>query len=510
MEHLDFLLQWQNWLMLVLGVILGMTIGALPGLTATMGVAIFSPLVFFVPPEQGLCLLLGIYNAAMFGGAISAILINTPGTPAAIATTFDGYPLCQKGRPGLALGLSALGSAGGGLFSFVCLALIARPLADLALQFGPREFFALAVFGLAMMISFAGDSVVRGVMMGAFGLFLATIGMDPIHGLPRLTFGVPELMGGLSFVPVMVGLFGLSEILIRVASDRGVAALPLRISEDEDHVLPTRAELRQVTPAFVIGCVVGTIVGAIPGTGGDLAGLLAWDRARKASRRPQDFGKGSIEGVVAAETANNSVVGGAMATMLMLGIPGDAVTAILIGSLMMWGVNPGPQLYQNHPGLVLRIIAIMTVATLLSLAASLYRTKFVARWVLKLPEHVLISLVMILCVVGTYAVNASLFDVWVMLASGAFGVVMRRFKFPLGPLVLGLLLGPMAEINLRRSLVISGGNVLDLFARPIPAVLLGFAAVFLVRGVLRNQTHVQTGDAAGVKFTSPSHSTAAQ
>jgi len=478
--------QWDTFLILLAGVFLGLLIGALPGLTATMGVAIFTPLTFFVPAEQGLCLLLGIYNAAMFGGAISAILINAPGTPAAIATTFDGYPMAKRGEGGLALGLSALGSAGGGLFSIFVLALVAFPLAKFALKFGPAEYFALAIFGLTMMVAVSGKSIVKGLLMGFFGLAIGTIGLDPIHGTPRFTFGIGEFIGGVSFIPIMVGLFGISEILIRILEDQGGTS---KIISKFGRLLPTWAEIKRTTPAFLISSVIGTIVGAIPATGGDIASIISWQQARRISKKPEEFGRGSMEGLVASETANNSVIGGTMATMLILGIPGDAVTAILLGSLMMWGLKPGPLLFRDHIDIIYQIIAILVVATLLSTFFSLFRIRTVGKIVLSLPAYLLNTLVILLCVVGSYAINNSMLDVWVMFGFGILGLFFRKGGFPQGPIILGLLLGSMAEANLRRAMVLADGAWFYFLGHPIALILFAISLFALIKMGKRDREH---------------------
>lgn len=464
-EYFNFIFVGANILSLIAGVVIGMIIGALPGLSATMVVSICLPLTFFLPPEQGLCLLLGIYNAAMFGGAISAILINIPGTPAAIATTFDGFPLCRQGHSGLALTLSALGSAGGGLISILALALLAKPLSHLALQFGPREFFALAIFGLMMMVSLSEESLVKSLVSGVFGLLLATIGIDSIHGVFRFTGGISRFADGIPFIAVMIGMFGLTEVLLKMLARAEIFLQ--NYAEEKTRLFPTWNEIKQCTPAFFLSSLIGIVVGVIPGTGGDLAGLVAWEQSRRISRNPDAFGKGSIEGLVAAETANNSVIGGAMSTMLFLGIPGDAVTAVLIGSLMMWGIQPGPLMYAQQPHLVHQIIGIMILATILSMTVCLWRTRTVAQWILKIPEYILLPFIITLCVVGSYAVNYSWMDVVVMILFGFFGVFLRSHGFPAAPLVLGLLLGPMAESNLRRALIIAQEDEFYLLKSPV-------------------------------------------
>lgn len=469
----------ENLMMLLAGVALGMLVGALPGLTATMGVAIFTPLTFFAPPEQGLCLLLGIYNAAMFGGAIPAILFNTPGTPAAIATTFDGYAMAKEGRAGLALSLSALGSAGGGLLSLVAFALFAFPLAEFALRFGPVEYFALAIFGLSMMIAVSGKSIVKGLLTGFLGLAIATVGLDPVYGAARFTFGVTEFVGGLSLIPIMVGLFGMGEVLVCISESE---TFERKLISTFGRLLPTWNEIKKTTPAFLIGSGIGTIIGAIPAVGGDIAGIISWERSKRISKEPEKFGKGSPEGLVAAETANNSVIGGAMTTMLTLGIPGDAVTAVLIGSLMMWGLQPGPTLFRDHPALIYKIIAIMIFANLFSLFFSLFRIRTMAGIIVKLPHYILHPLIILLCMVGSYAIQFSMVDVWIMLFFGLIGFTFRKMDFPQGPIVLGIILGPLAEANLQRSLILSDGSWLVFLQHPISFTLLALSFISLWGG----------------------------
>lgn len=458
---------------LLLGVGIGMFFGIVPGLTVTMGVALLTPLAFRFPPAQGLAIILGVYIAAMFGGDITAILINMPGTPASIAVTFDGYPLMKQGRASLALGLNALGSAGGSLFGLIALAFVAIPLANFALRFGPPEYLALALFGLSMMISVSGMSVVKGLLIGLLGMLLATVGFDPIVGYPRFAYGNPELLSGISFIPIMIGLFGVAEVLDQVLQHRRGSAPAFEAASTAGRLLPTRAEVRQVTPAFLLSSSIGTVVGAIPGAGGDIASILSWDQAKRISKRPQEFGKGSLEGLVAAQTANNSVIGGAMATMLALGIPGDTVTAVLIGTLLIWGLKPGPLFFRDHLPLFYEIVGICIVATIISGILSIIRARGVVAWVVRLDRARLWAIILASCAVGTYALNNSRQDVWIMVIAGVIGVLLRRQGFPPGPLVLGLILGPIAESNLRRSLAMSAGDWSIFVREPIAAALLG-------------------------------------
>lgn len=486
-QAVTVILSPENLIMLLAGVLLGMLIGALPGLTATMGVAIFTPLTFFVPSEQGLCLLLGIYNAAMFGGAIPAILFNTPGTPAAIASTFDGYPMAKQGRGGLALSLSAIGSAGGGLLSMVAFTLFAFPLAKFALRFGPSEYFALSIFGLSMMIAVSEKSIIKGLLAGFLGLAIATVGLDPIHGATRFTFGVGEFVGGLTVIPILVGLFGMGEVLVCISESD---TFEKKVISEFGRLLPKWREIKQVTPSFLLSSVIGIIIGVIPAVGGDIASIISWEKSKRISKEPEKFGKGSLEGLVAAETANNSCIGGALTTMLTLGIPGDAVTAVLIGSLMMWGLQPGPTLFRDHSDLIYKIIVIMIFANFLALFFSLFRIRTMASFVAKLPSYILHPLIILLCIVGSYAIQLSMMDVWIMFIFGLIGFAFRKMGFPLGPIVLGIILGPLAEANLQRSLILSDGSWLIFLQRPISFLLLALSFISIWGGFRKNKSRI--------------------
>lgn len=453
---------------LVVGTVVGMLVGCFPGVGATTSVAIASAFTLTMSPVQGLAVLLGIYMAACFGDRVPAILVNTPGTPASIASTLDGYPLAKQGKAGLALGISALGSGIGALIGIFALAVASFPLADLALEFGPAEFFALVVFALTMMVSVAGTSLAKGLAMGAVGLLIATVGVDPIFGNSRFTLGVPELQSGVSFIPLIIGLFGVAEVFNQILTRHDVKD---EVVTQLGRLFPRRDERRRLVRPVMTASAVGTVVGAMPGAGGDIAGLVAWDQAKRLSKHPEEYGKGSIEGLAAADTANNAQVGGAMATTLALGIPGDSVSAVLIGSMIIWGIAPGPNLYNEQPEIVWTIVALLTLATLIATALSFARLSTVVK-LLSMPKPLLWSLILVFCLVGSYAAENQMLDVWLVLGAGVFGLLMLRFGFPAGPLVLGLILGPLAESNLRRALVISDGS-LDVFVTsPISLVLL--------------------------------------
>ncbi len=459
------------WLMLV-GVVAGIIIGALPGLTATMGVALLVPFTFWLPTLPALMVLLGVYVGAMYGGAIPAVLIRTPGTPAAAATSLDGYPLAQAGKAGLAIGVSCITGVIGGVFSTLVLMFASPQVARFALKFGPAEYFALAVFGLSVIASLSERHLLKGALMGVCGLLLATIGMDPITAVPRFTFGLTPLLEGLALVPVLVGVFALGEVLYQASLPEPDRSLFREIGR----VLPSREEYRRIALPTLLASITGTFIGALPGVGGDVASFVAYDQAKKVSRHPEEFGQGSLEGLSAAECANNSVTGGAMIPMLTLGIPGDAVTAVILGALMMHGVRPGPELFEKQTHLLSAIFIGLLVANLLVLPVGLAGARLFAQTV-RAPRHYLFPLIVVLCVVGSYAINNSMFDVGAMLLFGMVGWILRRAGFPIAPLVLGLILGRMVEENLRRALILSGGSWMVFVQRPIALSLLVLAVL---------------------------------
>lgn len=467
-----------NLLFAFIGVLVGMVVGILPGLTSTMTLALFTPFAFVLNPFQGLALMLGVYNATMFGGDITAILINTPGTPASIVTTFDGYPMARQGKAGLALGLNAIAGAFGTLFGLAVLAVVALPLAQLALRFNSPEYFSLAIFGLSMMVSVSGKSLIKGLLVGILGLLVSVVGLDPVSGFPRFTFGNLGLLSGVSFVPFMIGLFGFSEVADQML--QRAEQLALTTTEGFGRIWPTRAETKRIgIPMFLAG-IIGVFIGALPGAGGDIASLISWDQSRRLSKHPEEFGKGSVEGLAAALTANNSVIGGTLATMLTLGIPGDANTAVLIGTLLMWGLQPGPLFFRDHLDLFYLIIGTLAVSTIMSFVVSVARIRTLAEWVAKMPKRYLWPLILLLCIVGSYALNNSVQDIWVMLISGFVGLILRRLDFPLGPIVLGVILGPMAEANLRRAMTISHGSWAIMVTEPISLLLLVLSVLAVV------------------------------
>lgn len=471
---------------LLVGTFSGLVIGTLPGLTATMAVAILTPLTFWLSPNEGLAMLIGVWNSAIFSGGISAILINTPGTPASIASTFDGFALTRKGMAGLALGINVVFSFIGGILGVLALITVGFPLARFALSFGPAEYFALAVFGLSTMVAVSGKSVIKGILAGFLGFSISLIGLDPIFGSERFTFGRIELLNGISFIPVMIGLFGIGEVFYQIFLEKQINSVNTKSVTQLGRVIPTFKEIKNLTPVALLSSVIGIIIGAIPGAGADIAGLVAWDQSKRIAKKPQEYGQGSLEGLAASTTANNACLGGALTTMMALGLPGDAVTAVLIGAFIMYGVQPGPVMFRDNAAFVYMVITLMIFANIAFLAVGFFASKGLTKF-LSLPQSFIWSTIIILSLVGSYAINNSPFDLLVVFVSGIVGFIFRLIDIPLGPVVLALILGPMAEANMRRALILSGGNVSTFFTRPISLVLLILSVLSILASILKNR-----------------------
>ena len=458
---------------LVFGVVIGAVIGALPGLSATMGVAIMTPITFWFSPSDGFAMLMGLWNSAIFAGGISAILVNTPGTPASITQSFDGYALYKQGKGGLALGINVIFSAIGGLISTFCLILLANPIARFTVTFGPAEYFMLALFGLSMMVAVSGGDVLKGLVVGAAGILLSCIGIDPILSVKRFTLGYTSLLAGISFIPVMIGMFGIGEVLYQIRTYRKDVAAAEMAARCENlklgKVIPSGKEMKKLIGPGILYSLVATVIGAIPAAGGDISSIICWGNAKKLSKHPEEYGKGSLEGLAVSSVANNGVIGGAMTTMMTLGIPGDSVTAILIGSLTMYGMQPGIKMFTENASFAAQIMILMVMANLVFLVLGLLSAKISAR-VLNVAQPTVWTAVCLLCIVGSYALNNNFFDVTLMLAAGIAGYWFKLYGFPNGPFILGLLLGGMMESNLRRTLVMSHGRYDVFITRPISCV----------------------------------------
>ncbi len=472
---------------MVLGVVLGLVVGALPGLTATMAVSILVPLTYGLSMTAAIMMLLGVYCSANYAGSISATLVNIPGTPSAVMTTIDAYPMALRGEAGRAIGIATLSSSLGGLFSVFTLALFSPLIAGIALKFNSFEMFLVAFWGLSMMAYVSPGSTLKGFLSGFAGLVIATIGYDPITASPRFIFDEPNLLGGINFIAAMIGLFGLAEILLNIEKPGQTA---------RQEIFEIRGSLRSFLEVIKLWAVVlrssvaGVIVGAIPGAGGTIAAIVAYAQQKRFSKRPELMGTGAPEGITAAEASNNACTGGAMTTLLSLGIPGDAVTAVLIGAFVLHGIQPGPFLFQNNFDLVSAIFMGMVLINILFLVFGMVGARYLARLLL-IPRPILNTAILVLSVVGTYAVQASMFDVVVMVAFGSLGYVMAKQEIPRAPMVLALILGPLMEQNFRRWLSLAEGEyglmILDTYTRnPVSIVLtilvVGTVVFPLIRG----------------------------
>jgi putative tricarboxylic transport membrane protein len=475
-----------NLMMAVAGVMVGMLIGALPGVGPPSGVAMLLPLTFGMDPTSGIIMLAAMYAGTMYGGTITSVLINTPGESASVVTCLDGYQMALQGRAGPALGIAAIGSFIAGTIGVVLLMLVSPALAKWSLAFGPPETFALMLLGLTTVTLLGGEDPLKGYISMVFGLMLAMVGYDIISGDARFGFGVPELMDGIDFLPAAIGLFGLGEVLAGVG-ESSAAAKPkgsLRLRE----VLPSAADWAASRWAIARGTVLGFLVGVLPGAGPTVASFLSYTVEKKVSKTPERFGKGAIEGVAAPESANNAAATAAMVPMLTLGIPGSATTAIMLGGLMMWGLRPGPMLFEKNPQFVWGLIASQYIANVMLLLLSTLCIPFFVRLV-RMPYSILMPLIVLFCVTGAYSLKNNVFDVGQMLVFGVLGYAMKKLGYSPAALVLALVLGPLAERALRQSLIISDAGVGIFFMRPISGVLMVLAlaaiAVPVVRAMLR-------------------------
>ena len=460
---------------LVLGVAGGIVIGALPGLTATMGVAVLLPLTFGMESTRALVMLAGIYIGAIYGGSISAILLKTPGTPAAAATVLDGYELARKGEAAKALSISAIASFTGGIVSTVMLITISPILANFALRFGAPEYFALAVFGLSIIASISGKSPVKGLLAGMFGLLISTVGLDPVTSFPRFTFGEINLFNGFAIIPVLIGLFALAEAFVQMEK---IFEPAQAVDTNFKHGMVSLKETISLLPVMIKSAFIGTFIGSIPGAGADIAAFVCYNEARRTSKKSKEFGTGCLEGIAAPEAGNNGVTGGAMVPLLTLGVPGDAVTAILLGALVIQGLQPGPLLFAKSPEIVYGLFSSLFVGNILMLVFGLLGVLLFCR-VVELPKRIIIPVIVTLSMVGAYSMNNSIFDVWVCIAFGGIGYIMQKVEMPSSPIILAVILGPMAESNLRRAVLMYEGGYSFLWTRPITIVFLALALLSL-------------------------------
>ena len=457
------------------GCLIGLVVGMIPGLTISTGIIIVLPLTFVLPPEISIALLLGLYVSGMTGGSFSAILLNIPGTPSAAATALDGHPMASRGEAGRALGVAIIASFVGGLFSFLCLLFIAPVLAEIALQFKSPDLFSLVFFGLTIICSFAAKSVIKGFISAAIGLAIITIGQDPMMGTQRFTFGEVNLIGGIHFLTALIGLFAVPQLVDNfsdITRGGGAAAKVTKIK----NVFPTLSDLKKIRLPVSIGAPIGSFLGILPGAGGPIAAFISYDYARKLNKQSATFGAGTPEGIAAPESSNNAVTGGALIPMMTLGIPGDPVTAILIGALLIHGLAPGPMLFMENGEFAYGLIFTFFWANIFNIVIALLGLRLLVK-VLTIPKTYLMPTIAILCVIGSYALRNNFFDVYVMFGFGLLGLAMRWLDMPVVPLLLAMVLGRPLEEHLRVSLV-SGQNDLSIFiTSPFSLFFLSLAAV---------------------------------
>jgi len=443
----------------------GIMIGLLPGLSATLGVALFTTLTVKMAPNDAILVLICVYVGAIYGGSRTAILLNIPGTAANAAACLDGHMLARQGQAGRAMGIATTGSVAGSLLGVVALAMFTPLLAETALQFGAFEFFWLGMAGVMMSGSLTGSTPVKGWLMGLLGIFVATIGLDPVHAYERFTFGSNAMTGGVALIPALVGAFGFAEVLTVMGAPR---LAPMKSTLDS--VLPKIGDVLRYWRTILRSGVIGITIGILPGVGEDMGAWSSYAAAKRASREREKFGKGSVEGLMAAETGDNAAIPGALIPALALGIPGSAPAAVLMSAMIIHGAQPGPMLMVNQPQYIYDVVGITLVATLSILVFGLVLVRPIL-WVLRVPRDIIMPIVFVLCVLGAYSITQRLFDVWVMLVVGVVCFLLRRRGFPVAPFVLGLVLGDIIDKSLRRGLVLSDGSLAPFFTRPISAVL---------------------------------------
>ncbi|MBU2868100.1 tripartite tricarboxylate transporter permease [Pacificibacter marinus] len=469
-----------------LGVFAGVFVGALPGLTATTGCALLLPFTFGHAPLQGILMLVGVFCGGIYGGSLSAILLRTPGTPAAAATMIDGFPMSERGEAGRAIGLATVASFVGGIVGAFVMTLMAPKLAAIGLAFGPPEFFALTLFGLAMIVAVSADSLMLGILAAAIGMWITTIGFDPIAATSRYTFGLRDLLGGVELIPILVGLFGVTQVFMR--SEK---LLTFPKSAKNETYLPTWSDLVLTKWTAVKSALIGVFVGSVPGAGCDIAAFAAYSELKRSEGPDSDLGQGNPKGIVAPEAANNAATSGALIPMLSLGVPGDAVTAVLLGALTIHGFEPGPVFFTTNLDLIYALFAGVIIAQIALLIVGLSLTGLFAK-LIRIDQRVMIPVIMFLCMIGSYSVRYSVFDMFVALLFGCIGFLFEKARIPLSPMLLGVVLGTLSEQNLRRSLIMSHGDLLIFVQRPVSLLLICGAVLAIGLMLMRARAKAQS------------------
>lgn len=476
-----------NILFLIIGVFVGMVVGIIPGFGPSAGIAILVPMTFTLEPTTAIIMLAGIYYGAMYGGTITSILINTPGESATVASTLDGYPLAKQGRAGPALVMQAIASFIGGTIGVILICSFAPMLADLAVSFGPPEYFLIVVIGLLMLTLMMGDNQINGVISALFGFAIAMVGVDVISGAQRFTFGSAQLIGGIDFIPVAIGLFGLGELFhcIYDGTHREERKEIINIKGKGKGFWPSVKDYAECKFTIFRNSVLGFVVGVLPGAGATIASLMGYSFEKKLSKTPEKFGKGSMPGLVAPEAANNAASSGAMVPLLTLGIPGSGSTAVLLGAFMMWGLQPGPLLMTTNADFAWGMITSMYLGNVMLLLVNIIAIPVFVK-VLQLPYKLLFPVVVVLCVMGTYSLNGSIVETWIMLVCGILGFFMKLYGYSPAAVVLALVLGPMAENTLRQSIIASNGSLLGMFvSRPVSLTLLIIVLLLIIIPIVR-------------------------
>jgi len=488
----DILTNVNYFLFLFSGVILGLIMGAIPGLTATMAIALIIPLTFYLEPIKSLIMLIGAYNGGIFGGSISAILLSAPGTPASAATVADGFNLAKQGKASKAIKMAIYASIFGCLFSSLVLIFIAEPIARYALKFGPAEYTILMIFSLTIIGSASGKSIRKGFIGGVLGLLFGMIGMDPITSMPRFTFNIPFLSSGINLVVMLIGSLAISEIFMQVetvAKGRISAHLPPPKSPEDERLL--FKEFKECFRTILRSSVLGCGIGALPGLGPTLAAYIGYDMAKRSAKDPDKFGQGALEGVAAAEAANNAVCGANLIPLLSLGVPGDTVAAILIGAFMIQGITPGPLIFREAPEVVYGIYAGLILSNIILLITVLSTFKLFTN-IARLPTTIIYPVIFIFCIVGVYALNQSLIDIWLMLFFAVLGYVMIKFNYSPATMMIGFILSPIFEVNFRQALLISNNDLTIFFSSPITWFFWAITLYSVYSLIKRNRVHTKT------------------
>lgn len=488
-EVLSNLISLQSVIAMMVGVIGGLVIGALPGLNATMAVSLLIPITYAIKPSAGFIMLMSIYTVAFYGGSISAILIHTPGTPASAATALDGYALTKQGRGLEAIGMTTVASMIGGAVSGFALLTISPLLAKVSLMFSSAEYFLVAIFGLTVIGGISGGNAVKGFLMGLFGLFLGTIGMDQITGQLRFSFGIDAIASGIPLIPALIGMFSISQVMVQaenyleIIKNKKLEGTDVELS---GKFLPTKKELIKLIPNFIRSSVIGVIVGILPGAGGDIGAWLSYSEAKKASKNPEEFGKGSLEAICASETANNAVTGGSVIPLITLGIPGSAVASVLLGGFLVHGMVPGNQMFTKNASITYSIIIGFIIANIVMGIVGMLIARHVVK-VANIPIAILSPIIIVLSSIGAYAINGSIIDLYIMLVFGLIGYFMRKFNLPTAPTILGLLLEPTAESGFLNAIIQAKGQPMlaYYFSRPICVILIIMIALTIISPLIK-------------------------